>query len=196
MTTLKTITVPALGAEFPAQGGIFLGLMRGDPKLTFTGSGAVFVRRGEDSHFETLGSNSAFRISPEDYGLILCTDPAGAFKDIPWGPRDVDVPAARSDYDGLANTLAMAEAGLDLAKRITGLSCGGHTDWYLPSRQELRLAYVSAPKRFETDDWYWSSTLTSDGYAWHQDFYDGSQSAYYTDDEGRAVAVRRFALGA
>jgi hypothetical protein len=165
MTTLKTITVPTLGADFPAQGGIFLGVMP-----------------GQDGQ--------------PDYGLILCTDPAGAFKDIPWGPRGVDVPASRSDYDGLANTLAMAEAGLDLAKRITGLSCGGHTDWYLPSRQELRLAYVSAPKRFETDDWYWTSTLDSDGYAWYQTFYYGDQNVYGTDYEGRAVAVRRFALGA
>ena len=164
MTTLKTITVPALGAEFPAQGGIFLGVMPG-------------------------------QYGQPDYGLILCTDPAAAFNDIPWGPRGVDVPAARSDYDGLANTLAMAEAGLDLAMRITGLSCGGHTDWYLPSRQELRLAYISAPKPSATDDWYWTSTLYSAGYAWCQCFHDGDQGTYDTDCGGRAVAVRRFALG-
>jgi hypothetical protein len=52
-----------------------------------------------------------------------------------------DVPGATSCNDGRANTAALAEAGSQLAKWAQDLRIDGRDDWYLPSRDELELAY-------------------------------------------------------
>lgn len=66
----------------------------------------------------------------------------------------------------------------------------------LPTRSEAALLYANLQDRIDSDDSYWTSTLGSYGYAWFQDFYDGDQDPYYTDYEGRAVAVRRIPVDA
>jgi hypothetical protein len=61
----------------------------------------------------------------------------------------------------------------------------------LPTRFESALLYAQLRDRIDTAGWYWTSTLDSDGGAWCQNFGNGNQDAGSTDDEGRAVAVRR-----
>ena len=56
-------------------------------------------------------------------------------------PTYTDVPGACSYFDGMANTVAMAEAGSAIANWARGLQIGGHTDWYIPSRDELEMLY-------------------------------------------------------
>lgn len=60
-----------------------------------------------------------------------------------WDPADEpdEIPGARSYFDGLANTNAMAEAGLRLARWAQALEIAGHTDWHIPSRDELEICY-------------------------------------------------------
>jgi hypothetical protein len=51
-----------------------------------------------------------------------------------------------SDFDGAVNTAAMVTAGIadhPAAQFCTGLSIGGFTDWYLPARHELDIAYFN-----------------------------------------------------
>lgn len=51
-----------------------------------------------------------------------------------------------STFDGAANTAAMVGAGINdhpAAKFCTDLTIGGYTDWYLPSRYELDIAYFN-----------------------------------------------------
>jgi hypothetical protein len=58
-----------------------------------------------------------------------------------WGEYGQDVSGARSYTDGLANTIAMAEAGSELAKQALMLEIGGFTDWAIPARDQLELLY-------------------------------------------------------
>jgi hypothetical protein len=129
-----------------------------------------------------------------DYALILSGEPSADLVDVPWGEYGQRIEGCSSEHNGLANTLAMVEAGNELAKRITALSINGFTDWYLPSRNELRLAYVAARDQFAHDDWYWSSTQFSPSHAWLQYFGDGYQGSDDKHYQGRARAVRRFLI--
>ncbi|WP_298624515.1 DUF1566 domain-containing protein, partial [uncultured Zoogloea sp.] len=79
------------------------------------------------------------RIGSATYGLIVAPKLAGEISG-EWGPRDT-VEGARSFFDGVANTQAMAYAGSDVAALVRGLVIGGNTDWYIPSRDELEICY-------------------------------------------------------
>lgn len=153
-----------------------------------------------------------------------------------WLPNYKQVPNAVSCFDSMANTIAMAEAGSDLAQRVLQLSINGRADWYIPARDVLELGYRNfkpganensasfrdgdnpsslpagypyteafpaqttveafregGPEAFERR-WYWSSTQSSEGYAWGQDFYGGSQNGNAKKFEAAARAVRLIQL--
>jgi hypothetical protein len=128
-----------------------------------------------------------------DYHLIAATDPRALFKDVQWHARSAKVALANSDWDGKANTIAMAEAASELAGALLDLQIGGHHDFYLPARHELRLVKLVAPDLI-VDNWHWSSTQYSADYAWCQTFGGGGQYGYDKDDELRARAVRRLLI--
>jgi len=122
--------------------------------------------------------------------LIL---PKGAkfyFKNVAWGEMGLNISGAEHNFDGLANTIAMAESGSPLAQRIRKLP----GDCYLPSRFESALLYATLRDQIELGDWYWTSTQYSASGAWTQSFYSGTQLSYYKSSEARARAVRRLAL--
>lgn len=60
-----------------------------------------------------------------------------------WDDADepVEIPGAGSYFDGAANTVAMAAAGLRLGKWAAALEICGFIDWHLPSRDELEICY-------------------------------------------------------
>lgn len=61
---------------------------------------------------------------------------------------------APSCNDSMANTQAMAKAGSAIAQWALGLSINGHTDWCIPARDVLELAYRHLkPTTQETDSW-------------------------------------------
>lgn len=74
------------------------------------------------------------------YGIAVAPKATGEIKGR-WLPTWKDVPAARSCFDCRANTLAMAEAGSELAQRILALDINGCKDWALPSRDVLEVIY-------------------------------------------------------
>jgi hypothetical protein len=93
---------------------------------------------------EAFGGGSfagRIRIDGNLYNLIVAPKGDGEHKPAIWIPNDKDVPDAKSYDDGLANTKAMAADGSKLAKWALDLRIGGHDDWYLPSQDELELAY-------------------------------------------------------
>ena len=69
-----------------------------------------------------------------------------------------------SDYAGFAADLA------------TDYSNSGESDWFLPSKDELKKLYINRASvgGFSTDV-YWSSSEYDATLAWAQDFYDGFQ---------------------
>lgn len=122
-------------------------------------------------------------------------------KDLVWRSDYKDMYGATSDSDGLANTLAMVEAGSPLAKAAMSCSSGGHSDWYIPARVGALLQYgnlnplLDAAEAFDTDHWHWTSTQFSQGLAWGQYFSLGFTG--YADKswvDGAARFVRRFLL--
>lgn len=72
-----------------------------------------------------------------------------------WLPSRKAVPGAASCCDSMANTVAMAEAGSPLANWARGLAIGGFTDWCIPARDVLELAYRHLkPTDYETDGYF------------------------------------------
>lgn len=72
--------------------------------------------------------------------LIRAPKAAGHFEAI-WNKSRKDVPGAVSCFDGLANTIAMAEAGSKIAEQICALHIGGFDDWCIPAQDQLELCY-------------------------------------------------------
>ena len=82
------------------------------------------------------------------------------------------------------------------AQLCDALVYGGYSDWFLPSKDELDLMYKNLflHRVGGFADWlYWSSSESSAGGAWEQDFDRGGQSGHDKDDFYRKVrAVRAF----
>ncbi|HZF19462.1 MAG TPA: hypothetical protein VE008_07125 [Burkholderiales bacterium] len=96
----------------------------------------------------------AIQIGGALYGLIKSPKAIGDFPATAWGPYDNNVTGALSLSDGRANTLAMAEAGSELAKRVLALNIGDLNDWYLPALDELEIAYRALkPSAEENSRW-------------------------------------------
>jgi hypothetical protein len=87
------------------------------------------------------------------FALIVAPKVAGEFN-AEWIADYKDVPGATSYYDGLANTIAMAEAGSELANLVRSLDIGGNKDWYIPSQDELEIIYRNLKPTTDTNSLY------------------------------------------
>ena len=144
----------------------------------------------------------------ETHGLIAAAADQDSGSGIIWddGNQDTFVPGGTCAAlgTGSANTtkiIAQNGAGASyaagLARAYTG---GGHSDWYLPSKDELSKLYLNrhAIGGFHTasDDrpWYWSSSEYEYNVyiAWSQSFVDGGQGSNGKYDTYRVRAVRAF----
>lgn len=110
-----------------------------------------------------------------------------------WGEYGQDVPGAHG-IDGMASTVAMAEAGSVIATTVRSLVIDGYDDWHIPSQLELLALYTQAPRLFNKNEWYWSSTQYSRYGACCQDFEYGRSRADGKYYHRRARAVRSVQL--
>jgi hypothetical protein len=61
--------------------------------------------------------------------------------DLQWKTSQTTTVGTTSSFDGAANSANMNDASHPAAQFCEGLSIGGFSDWYLPARYELDIAY-------------------------------------------------------
>lgn len=98
------------------------------------------------------------RIGDEVHALIAAPKAEGQLIDV-WNSTYKRVDGALSFNDGLANTIAMADAGSKLAKKVRDLRIGGFDDWYIPSLDELEIAYRNLKPTTEENYCYMRSGI-------------------------------------
>ena len=72
-----------------------------------------------------------------------------------WKTTNTTTAGTGSSFDGAANTAAMVTAGIadhPAANFCVGLSIGGFSDWYLPARYELDIAYFNLKPGTQVND--------------------------------------------
>jgi hypothetical protein len=75
-----------------------------------------------------------------------------------WKTANTTTAGTTSPFDGAANTAAMVTAGIadhPAAEFCVNLSIGGFTDWYLPSRFEMDIAYFNLKPSTANNDINW-----------------------------------------
>jgi hypothetical protein len=110
-----------VGIGDPYQGGFFAGYI---------------------SHTANGVATHALIVAPQATGATGSGYPVGT--DLLWKTSDTTTAGTTSTFDGAANTAAMVTAGIaahPAANFCVGLSIGGYSDWYLPARDELAIAY-------------------------------------------------------
>lgn len=80
----------------------------------------------------------------EPHALIVSPKEHGEFNHVTWLDNRADVFQATDYVNGYSNTVAMAEAGSELARKILQLEINGFKDWALPARDQLELLYRNA----------------------------------------------------
>jgi hypothetical protein len=81
-----------------------------------------------------------------------------------WKTTNTATAGTTSPFDGAANTAAIVTAGIadhPAANFCVGLSIGGFTDWYLPARYELDIAYFNLKPSTDANNTSWGSNIYS-----------------------------------
>ena len=79
-----------------------------------------------------------------------------------WKTTNTTTAGTTSSFDGAANTAAMVAAGIadhPAANFCTGLSIGGFSDWYLPSRYEMDIAYFNLKPGTQANNTSWGTNI-------------------------------------
>lgn len=95
------------------------------------------------------------------HGAVYALITAGKEAEIKgtWGKYGEKIDGASSFVDGLANTAALAAAGLEIAIKVRAMDLGGNDDWAIPARNQQEAQYRNLkPTKQEN----WCSYL--DGY--------------------------------
>jgi hypothetical protein len=72
-----------------------------------------------------------------------------------WKTSNTTTAGTTSSFDGAANTANMSGGAHPAADFCTGLSIGGYSDWYLPARYELDIAYENLKPTTDSNNTSW-----------------------------------------
>ena len=72
-----------------------------------------------------------------------------------WKTSNTTTAGTTSSFDGAANTANMSGGAHPAADFCTGLSIGGYSDWYLPARYELDIAYENLKPTTASNNTSW-----------------------------------------
>jgi hypothetical protein len=81
-----------------------------------------------------------------------------------WKTAATSTASTTSPFDGAANTAAIVTAGIanhPAAQFCKNLNIGGFTDWYLPARYELEIAYFNLKPTTANNDTNWGTNIYS-----------------------------------
>jgi hypothetical protein len=124
------IVLPAIGDAF--EGGFFAGLI---------------------SHTDDGVATHALIVAPaatgaSGTGYTITTS-------LQWKTSNTSTAGTTSPFDGAANSANMNNADHPAAQFCEGLSIGGYSDWYLPARYELDIAYENLKPTTASNDTSW-----------------------------------------
>jgi hypothetical protein len=90
-----------------------------------------------------FGGGTLIKIFRKEDGRLAAYVDAGKEHELTgsWGEYGKDITGARSCVDGLANTIAMAEAGSEIAKKALAMEINGVTGWHIAARDVLEAMY-------------------------------------------------------
>lgn len=200
-TYIENLNISLLGAPSPLTAALLAAFMRGPEPAEPDGGDAPAAAPGTVPRIGQFWPGQGGIYAGQQPGgdargdphIILAVDPRAVFVKRMLGTYEIDVTGATSDYDGLANTIALAAAGSELCKEILALEIDGHKDWGLMARRQASLCWANVPEQFEKE-WYLTSTQYSSGYAWLQLFSYGVTVSYGKKFEARCRVVRRLFL--
>jgi hypothetical protein len=75
--------------------------------------------------------------------------------DLAWKTTNTTTAGTTSPFDGAANSANMNNASHPAAQFCEGLSIGGYSDWYLPARYELDIAYENLNPTADINNTLW-----------------------------------------
>lgn len=72
-----------------------------------------------------------------------------------WKTSDTSSPGTTSVFDGALNTLSISDASHPAGSYCANLSINGYSDWYLPARYELDIAYFNLKPTTSVNNTNW-----------------------------------------
>jgi hypothetical protein len=128
------------------------------------------------------------------YALLVSDQAAGEIEACEWGHYGTEIEGTSSRTNGQANTAAMLAAECPAAVKVAAIEIDGHKDWFLPSLGQLNAAGANVPELFSKKGVYWTSTQSSRGLAFVQDFETGDSGWGGKVSQHRVRAFRAIQL--
>ena len=157
-------------------------------RAMFMGAASAGLRIGtflEGGYFAGYISHTAD--GNATHGLIVAPAASGynGKSKLQWKTTQTSTSGTQSEYDGAANTANMANTSHPAANYCAGLSIGGYSDWYLPARYELAIAYYNLKPTT-------NSNITNDG---ENSYAVPQRSSDYTAGDPAQTGVAAFQSG-
>jgi hypothetical protein len=91
------------------------------------------------------------------HGLIVAPSASGYNGQVPlqWKTTNTSTAGTTSPFDGAINSANMNNASHPAAQYCEGLTIGGYSDWYLPARYELDIAYENLKPTTASNNTSW-----------------------------------------